>query len=352
VLRRAALTLCCLALLGAAGCSGSSPQRAEPAGWRIVYRVDDTAGPTPRVTTQVVEVFPPYGGRSVTSEGERLGGTSLGGAAWTRGHQYLVDADGAAHEVATVAAGFAGPDSHLDVALASALAHGLVRRGGTSSVAGAACTEWLSRMPLDAGDVALPASGETTTTCVDAQGRLLRDRWTLDGKVVRTRTAVSIGRPDGSPLDGATPTPAPAAQLPVLVKTVEVPALATALGIAVPAGPAGLKADGGSALLERNLADGTMQPLREGASFVWRDGTRMVTLEVQRGLGHREPAPTSGVPVTLVSGLAARLKPVVSGLQVKLLTPSGLAVTAVGDLPERDLLTWLGSLRWDAVAGP
>lgn len=352
MLRPAALTLCCLALAGAAGCSGSPSHRDEPAGWRIVYRVDDTAGPTPRATTQVVEVFLPYGGRSVTSEGGRPGGKPLGGAAWTRGHQYLVDPDGSAHEVGAVPAGFAGPDSHLDVALASALAHGLVRRGGTSSVAGTACTEWLSRMPLDAGDVALPGPGETTTTCVDGEGRLLRDRWTLDGKVVRTRTALSVGRPDGSPLDGASPTPAPAAQLPVLVKTVEVPALAKALGIAVPAGPAGLRADGGSALLERDLAGGTLQPLREGASFVWRDGARMVTLEVQRGLVRREPAPTSGVPVTLASGLAARLKPVVNGLQVKLLTPSGLAVTAVGDLPERDLLSWLGSLRWDDPAGP
>lgn len=352
MLRRAALTLCGLALLGAAGCSGSSPAHQTAPGWRVVYRVDDTAGPTPRVTTQVVEVLPPYAARSITLEGAPPGGTSLGGAAWTRGHQYLVDADGTTHEVATVAPGFAGPDSHLDVALASALAHGLVRRGGTATVAGRSCTEWFSRMPLDAADVALPAGGDTTTSCVDDQGRMLRDSWSLSGKVVRTRTAVSVGAAHGDPLAGASASPAPADQLPVLVKPVDVPALATALGIAVPRGPAGLRADGATALLERDLADGSSRPLREGGSFVWRDDRRMVTLQVQRGLVDREPAPTTGVLVRLSDGLPARLTPVVNGLQVKLLTASGLGVTVLGDLPERDLLAWLGTVRWDRVAGP
>lgn len=353
MLRPAALALAVVALLGVAGCSGSGSQpSSSPEGWRIVYRVDDSAGPTPRVTTQVVEVLPPYGARSVTYQGAPPGGASLGGAAWTEGHQYLVDPGGSTREVATVAPGFAGPDTHLDVALAAALRHGLVRRGASATVAGTACTEWVSRAPLDSGELALPVADERTTSCVDDRGRLLRDSWVLSGKVVRARTAVSVGSPRGGALAGATPTPAPAAELPVLVKDVTAAALATALGIAVPAGPTGLRADGAAALLERSLADGTGRPLREGGAFVWRDARRMVTLQVQRGLLQPETPPTTGIPVRLPSGLAARLTPVANGLQLRLLTPTGLSVTALGDLPEDELLAWLGSVRWDRVAGP
>jgi len=351
VLRPRSLALVLAGLVGVAACSSTSAPRPR-AGWRVVYRIEDHAGPTLRVTTQVVEVLPPYGARSVTYQGKPPGGPSLGGAAWVRGHQYLVDPDGTTHEVAAVAPGFAGPDAHLDLAMATALRLGLVRKGGTETVAGLACTDWLSHDPLDSADVALPSAGSSTTTCVDGQGRFLRDSWVLSGKVVRVRTAVSVGPPRDAALAGATPTPMPDAQLPVLVKDVAPSRLATALGIGIPVGPPGLHADGSSALLERDLSDGTGRPLREGGAFAWTDGRRLVTLQVQRGLVQPEPAPTTGVAVRLASGLAARLEPVVNGLQVQLLTPRGLSVTAVGDVPERELLSWLGGLRWDGVAGP
>jgi hypothetical protein len=351
VLRSRSVALALVAASALAGCGGgASPQHLN--GWRVVYTVEDLAGATPRVTTQVVEVLPPYGARSVTYEGATVGGTSLGGAAWVRGHQYLVQADGSAHEVAQVPPGFAGPDAHLDVAMATALRLGLVRRGGTATVAGTACTEWVSHDPLDSADLAPPSATSSATSCVDARGRLLRDTWVLSGKVVRVRTAVSLGRPEGEPLRGVPPTPLPGAQLPLLVKDEPAAKLATALNIAVPAGPAGLRADGATALLERDLAGGTGRALREGAAFAWTDGTRLVTLQVQRGLVQPEPAPTGGGPVRLANGLTARLVPVVNGLQVRLLTPAGLSVQATGDLPEDALLAWVGGLHWEPVQGP
>jgi hypothetical protein len=341
-----------VAVLAVAACSKVAPSPQPRTGWRVVYRIEDRAGATPRITTQVVDVLPPYGARSVTFEGATASGTSLGGAAWVRGHQYLVDADGSAHEVAQVPPSFAGPDAHLDLAMTTALRLGLVRRGGTATVAGTACTEWVSHDPLDSADIAPASATSSTTSCVDERGRLLRDSWVLSGKVVRVRTAVEVGAPQPDPLRGATPTPLPLAQLPLLVKDEPAAKLAAALNIAVPSGPAGLRADGATALLERDLAGGTGRALREGAAFAWTDGRRLVTLQVQRGLVQPEPAPTAGAPVRLASGITARLAPVVNGLQVRLLTPAGLSVQATGDLPEADLLAWVGGLRWEPVQGP
>lgn len=345
--RRGLLLLACAAatLASTAGCRQDPPPKAAPSE-RVVYRVVDTSTQPERVTTVVVDSAPPYLGRTVTREGPPPGGTSLGGAAWDRDRQYLVQPDGAAAVVQPVAPGPSGVTTYLQVALAAAEHHALVRRAGAGSVAGRACTRWLSKEPLDGSPLAAATATDRTLSCVDDRGRLLEDVWTLGGRVVRTRTAVSVG--DGPPLagtgllQGRTPRPAQESQLRERVQAKPAATLAGAFGIAVPPAPAGFALDASTAFITLDQGGETRT---EGIVFSYRAGSRVVVLRLEQGLGFRLADPTGGVPVTLPGGAPARLSALPTGLRLQRAARPGRLVTVVAALDETELLSWAGALR-------
>lgn len=328
-----------------AACSSSSTPPPGPASVRVVYRVEDSAQQPVRVTTVVVEDAPPYRGRTRTLDGPPPGGTDLGGAAYDETHQYLLGANGSVRTARDVAAGFAGTAHHLDVALASAERHRLVRRLGTATVAGRACTTWLSRDPLDSGPFAAATAADSTRSCVAADGLLLRDTWTLHGRLVRTRTAVSVGRgpslAGSGLLSGHTPAPAPSSGPVEQVKVVTRQVLLTALAVPEPPAPQGLSPDRQAAVIELD-PDG--QVGAEGGVLTWTDGTRLLVLDLRRGLTHRLVPPTDGVPVRLDGTRSARLTPTSYGLHLTF-GAGAFVVTVSTDLPEDALLAWAASLQ-------
>jgi len=345
--RTLATALLCSAV--ASSLAGCSDDEAPPApgtpSVQVVYRVDDTSTDSTRVTTQVFQRAGHYRARLRTLEGAPPGGKDLGGVAWDGRRQYLLKADGTAESVQDVAPGFTGADSNLDVALASAVGRGLVRRGGTDTVVGTACTLWLSKEPLDTSTWALPTAQDSTRSCVSADGRLLRDEWTLAGRLVRTRTAVSVG--DGPSLDGdrllggESPGPLPTTAPLEQVRDVAADQLVQALGIALPTPPPGFALDRSAAVLQQ---DGVTPTAVEGGVLTFTAGDRLVVLRLERGLGQRLSPPSTGVPVR-VGARTGRLDPGLLGLRLAFAAGQGLVVTVTADLPERDLLAWAASLR-------
>lgn len=327
-----------------AACSSSSPAPTGPPSLRVVYRVEDSAQQPPRVTTVVVDDAPPYRGRTRTLAGPPPGTTDLGGTATDEGHQYLLDADGRVRTVAAVAPGFSGTGSGLAVALPAGEHHGLVQSVGTARVAGRTCTEWLSRDPLDSGPLAPASAVDRTTSCVDADGLLLRDAWTLHGQLVRTRTAVSVGR--GPSLAGPgllsrrTPAPAPSTGPGEQVKVVPRAVLLQALAVPEPPAPQGLSPDRDAAVRQLD-PDG--QPGVEGGVLTWTDGRRLAVLRLERGLTHRIAPPTTGVLVHLDAARTARLTATSIGLRLSF-GQGSFVVTVTADLPEAALLAWAASL--------
>jgi hypothetical protein len=328
-----------------AACSSSDGAPAPgPSSLRVVYRVEDSAQQPVRVTTVVVDSTPPYRGRSRTLGGPPPGSTDLGGVAWDEGHQYLLDPGGGVRTIQVVAPGFAGTSTGLGVALPAAQSHGLVRSGGTARVAGRTCTEWVSRGPLDSDPFAPATASDRTTSCVDAEGLLLRETWTLHGRVVRTRTAVSVGR--GPPLAGSgllsgrTPAPAPTSAAAEQVRVVGRTVLLQALAVPEPPAPQGLSPDRDAAVLQLD-PDG--RPGVEGGVLTWSDGHRLAVLRLERGLTHRLTAPVTGVVVHLDGARTARLTATAVGLRLTFGAGS-FVVTATADLPESTLLAWAASL--------
>ena len=346
--RAPGLVPACLTAVLAAACSGSpaSTTRAAAPSERLVYRVVDSSAGAPRVTTVVVDSTPPYLGRSVTLEGAPPGGRSLGGAAWDADQEYLLRAAGGAAVVQQVAPGPSGVTTYLPVALDAAERHHLVRRAGTATVAGTACTRWLSKEPLDAAAMAPATAADRTESCVDDRGRLLEDTWTLAGRVVRTRTAVSAG--DGPSLtgtgllQGASPQPADESSLRERVQSKPAGTLADAFGIPVPAAPPGFALDRSTAFI---TLDQNGETRTEGIAFTYRSGRRVVVLRLEQGLGFRLPAPGGGVAVTLPDGRPARLSVLPTGVRLQLEPRPGRVATVVSALEEQPLLTWVGALR-------
>jgi hypothetical protein len=326
-----------LLLVLVAGCSGSSSGSHTQ---RLVYRVVDGAG---IVTTSTVDIAPPYRARVLNRAAD---GSLIGGFAWDDRGLYSF-APGSVTQTAFVAPGFPGPFSGLSIALPVAERQHLVRRLGTSSVLGRACTRWLSESPLD-GPPLSPAHGkDRTESCVGADGLILSERWALDGSVVRSRTVTSVG--SGPSLEGndlfSSAKVAPLSQndSAYVVKRTTAPLLSRLLRVPAAGPPSGLTLDTASAVLLLNADRSGFD--REGAVVTWTAPGRLVVLQVERDAPGYSKATVRGAAVGVGSLGAGHLEPVLSGLRVVVDTARGLRVTATANLPEDQLLGWLRTLK-------
>jgi hypothetical protein len=325
-------------LLLVAACSAQShpgtPSR------RVVYRVVDDAG---QVTTTTVDISPPYRARTVTRDAK---GTVTGGFAWDQRGLYTISITGTV-QTAAVAPGFPGPYSGLAVALPIAERQHLVGRAGTGTVLGRRCVNWLSAEPLDGAPFAPATSQERTTSCISSDGTLLAETWYAGRRLLRTRTAISLGK--GPSLDGAvlydgTPTPLPTSATAFVVREAPRGELAGLMQVPVPADPAGFTPDASVAALDRAGSGFS----REAAVLTWRRGTDLVVLRIERDLSGTSRGTVRGAPVDLGVLGTGHLEPVLAGLRVVVDGPTGLRAIATADLPEAELLTWVRSLRFRA----
>ena len=344
-MRARAVALVAAALL--AGCtSGSTPRPVEAGSSRIVYRVVETSTDVAQTTTVVTDLAGPYRARTLTYPGTSTTGPASG-FAWDEGGVYAIRADGSVAESEVVGPGFAGPFDRLDLALPVALRQHLVSLVGPGTVAGRACTRWLSQLPLDGAPLSAPTAGDRTESCVDPRGRLLGDTWQVSGRVVRTRTVTALGAGPslaGEGLFGGQRPALLASGSSGYVVHASTPAeLSRLMQIRVPAGPVGLRADRAAAVLDVDPARQGFS--RETAVLTWTGPGRLAVLRLERRLTAGSGATVRGAPVDLGALGTGRLEPVLAGLRVTADGPNGIRVVATADLPEAELLAWLRSLQ-------
>ena len=186
--RVAALALVAVAGAGAAvvalgedGPTSSPVGSGIPITYAIDYEVVLADGPT---TTERVVVARPFRSAVIAEASGRV--SDVGVLATRGGDGSWVDLE------VPIALGSA--DLRPDVVLAAAVADGHVVRGGERTIAGRTCTVHRFGGPIASGTLTplVEADAEHADACIDAQGLVLEEVWSIDGEVVRTRTATAV----------------------------------------------------------------------------------------------------------------------------------------------------------------
>lgn len=165
------------------------PARPGPSSYHAVYRVEETTAAAPVVSTELVWVRRPHESRVERRAGPPPGDSVRSATIANREFLWTLKEDGA------VAAGFRrppGPPSRdaSPPAFASAARRGVVRELDPSEVIGLRCRRFEYREPSPR-PFRLP-SGERVESCVTADGIVLREEWTVAGKLARLTEAVTL----------------------------------------------------------------------------------------------------------------------------------------------------------------
>ena len=167
-----------------------APARPRAAAYRVVYKVDDTAGDTPQVSTDIIQVALPWNGLLEHREGKPPGAAVL--VSTVQNERFTFN-------TAQTSTGFAtrripGPltTAPSPEALEAAASAGLIDRGSDATVAGEPCTTWKYNAPDKV--LAKATADEGVESCITKDGIRLREAITLRGKVVRVAEATSIER--------------------------------------------------------------------------------------------------------------------------------------------------------------
>ncbi len=195
-----AVALIAVGALGLGACDHGSaapspPKVAAPAvaradAFRVVYRVDDTAGPQEVIATDVLQVAEPWEARLEHRDGPPPGGTVTSSTVQNQRFTF---------SNAVTSTGFStrrvpGPltQAPSPEALQAAAAAGVVERAGDATVAGESCTRWIYRASNEV--LAKGTPDEHTESCVTGDGVPLREAITLQGRLVRVAEAVQVDR--------------------------------------------------------------------------------------------------------------------------------------------------------------
>jgi hypothetical protein len=174
---------------------GSAPGRppaAAAGAFRVVYRVEDSAGPETRILTSVVAVRRPYEARLESREGPPPGGNVLSATVTNRNHQFALsggDQEDYGFEVSPATA----PQTYAVGALRAGVEAGVAADSGEDVVLGERCTRFVY---LKGGTEPLAPANDSqrVESCVTGDGILLREAVTLGGRRVRLAEAVTVER--------------------------------------------------------------------------------------------------------------------------------------------------------------
>jgi hypothetical protein len=168
----------------------AAPTLPRAAAFRVVYKVDDTAGEAPQVSTDVIQVALPWNGLLEHREGAPPGGGVL--VSTVQNLRFTFN-------TAQGSTGFAtrripGPltTAPSPEALQAAADSGLIDRGGEATVAGEPCTTW--KYAAANRILAKPTAEEGVEACITKDGIPLREAITLRGKLVRVAEATQVNR--------------------------------------------------------------------------------------------------------------------------------------------------------------
>ncbi len=324
------LRLVAAALLLAGAAAGTAVLLRDPSSpasaVRIAYTVEDLA--TGARTTEVLEIDRPRVSRRLLDDG---------GSMTTQDGVYDRAADGQWRRLAVVPPGEVGQDLQLAAPLAWAETAGRATRDGTGSVAGRACTWWLTREPLDVAPFAPATAQDRARSCVDDRGLLLADTWRAGGRDLRSRTATAVTSVASlAAFDGATPEPIDARLVTTVVQQLSEPAG----DLVIPRPPP--RADLLAAVRMVEVAPGTTDVVRRTQRAVYRTGDVVVVLDqVDETAG--PPVPQGDGEVDLGALGTGRVRATGGGLVVEVRVGDGLLRVRSG-LPLASLVAWMATL--------
>ena len=166
------------------------PATARAAAFRVVYKVDDTAGPAERISTDVIQVAEPWNSLLEHRDGPPPGTTVL--ASTIQNQRFVLNAAQTSTGYATRRIPGALTTAPSPEVLEAAAAGGLIERTGDSTVAGLPCVRWTYKAPNE--NLALGGPDQKVESCITADGIPLREAITLQGRVVRVAEAVQVDR--------------------------------------------------------------------------------------------------------------------------------------------------------------
>jgi hypothetical protein len=165
---------------------------ASITGYRVVYRVEDRAGPRPRVHTEVLEVRRPYDSRIEQRPGPPPGGDVTAGNVVNRDHQWQLEEEGKLQFGVVRAPGGPGRDASYS-ALHDAAQSRAIDEIGTGEVLGHPC-RWFAYADPSPARLAPPTGHSRIETCVHPDGIVLLEVWTVSGRTARIIEAVELRR--------------------------------------------------------------------------------------------------------------------------------------------------------------
>jgi hypothetical protein len=155
-------------------------------GYHITYEVADLQSNTPP-SRRELNVRRPFSLRDETfdQDGKRESATIS-----TADHVYLQQNDKLL-DAGQSAPSLSNGDFQFSVALPILRDHGLAERRGTETIAGRACTVYRISGALGQ-DYKKPTDADHADVCVDRDGLVLKELWTIGGKDVRRTTATAV----------------------------------------------------------------------------------------------------------------------------------------------------------------
>jgi hypothetical protein len=286
---------------------GSPPGRPSvvPAGaFRVVYRVEDSAGPETRMLTSVVAVRRPYEARLESREGAPPGGNVLSATVTNRNHQFALsgaDQEDYGFEVTPATA----PQTYAVGALRAGVDAGVAAESGEDVVLGERCTRFVY---LKGGTepLALANDSQRVESCVTGDGILLREAVTLGGRRVRLAEAVTVARSPNFPPETFFTGRKPARGSPfAAVRIVAEGKTPSDVKLLLSAVPPGFSVD---QRVSVQRAGGPGSPPRLFFNEAFLGGPELVVTEqlIQQGVGSPWPA-EEGTPQDLGGGRTGRL---------------------------------------------
>jgi len=182
-----------------------------PMSYRIVYRVETTAGRRTQVSTQDVQVGRPFESRVETRLGPPPGSARQSVQVTSFGALETLAGDTSKPLIIHTVPDLAGADVRPDVDLAELERAQKALRREVRTVVGRRCQVFRFGEPILSGEVKPYAAGSKSFAdeCIDEGGLVLEDVWVTDGARVRRQVATSVREGEAVTVDIKGPFVAP-----------------------------------------------------------------------------------------------------------------------------------------------
>jgi len=167
---------------------------ALPETYSIVYVATDTASEKVSITNEEVQVRRPFDARVTVRDGAEIGKGDIRGLRVSRLTKIATRGSDGQWTVFDIPPALATTDVRFGAALDQALADGAIAVRERRRVEGRVCQVFRAGSSLQAGTLTpyQPGSPDFADVCIDEEGLVLEEVWSIDGKRVLRRLAAEV----------------------------------------------------------------------------------------------------------------------------------------------------------------